>query len=231
MADLEGPPLTSALDQLGFWVSQAGVETALGVAVALIPETLVPDGLSFLKKECRSCPALCVTLTDLGFLLAAPQIRKYTQNLLVLVAHSSVPVFLPLMVLVTIVMLATIAYPLPGAGYMLSIEFGHVVLVAKQWVIETVFSERGSEGQRGSGLSPSWKVAELGLELQFVDSKGHPLDPSASLSSCYSPFVSLVWPSTFFSSAAPKTVTCACALTEWCPLCHILRYPYCQRFW
>lgn len=110
LADLEGPPLTSALNHHSFSISQLGVETALRVALALIPETLAPDGLSFLKKEYRSFSAVCVTLTDLGFLLAAPHIRKRTQYLSVLIACSSVPVFLPLMVMMMMAMLATIAY-------------------------------------------------------------------------------------------------------------------------
>lgn len=59
--------------------------------------------------------------------------------------------------------------------------------------VETVFSERGSGGQRGSGLPHSWEVAELGLELKSVDSKDHPLNPSAFLPSCYSPFGAFVW--------------------------------------
>lgn len=94
-----------------FWISQVQVEIAVRVAPALSPEILAPNGLSFLRKESRSFSALCVTPKDfLVFLLAAPQIRKCVQSLLILIAVLSLPVFLPLMVMMTMVMLATMAY-------------------------------------------------------------------------------------------------------------------------
>lgn len=96
--------------------------------------------------------------------------------------------------------------------------------MAKQWVIETIFSETGSEGQRGSGLSPSWKVAELGLELKSIHSKDDPLSPSA--------FLPVLFGDVSSSHVQPqKMMTGTCVLTELCPLYHIFGYRYCQGFW
>lgn len=72
-------------------------------AVALSPERLTPYGLSFLRMN-PGGSRLCVTLAEfLGFLLSVPQMRKGTCCLLALIASSSIPLLL------LVVMTATIA--------------------------------------------------------------------------------------------------------------------------
>lgn len=84
-------------------------------AVALSPERLVPYGLSFLRMG-PGGSRFFVTLAEfLGFLLSVPQMRKCAWCLLALIASSSVPLLL------LVVMTATTAAQIPG-----TVEILHV---------------------------------------------------------------------------------------------------------